>query len=154
MFLSSKSNTTGATSGPGNGYSSGSPVFNQGFFVMFVFLDIYFSVFCSFLPLFVLVLLLVAIVLSILYRLAASDLTTPLVSSTLSYILHLTGICLIMFSFVYWLCVVLDLLLTEFVLFLVVIVLSAIRPFTASDYHFNWYMFNYFQFLYIDCVLF
>ena len=46
MFLSSKSNTTGATSGPGNGYSSGSPVFNQVFFVMFVFLDIYFSVFC------------------------------------------------------------------------------------------------------------
>lgn len=113
MFLSSKSNTTGATSGPGNGYSSGSPVFNQGFFVMFVFLDIYFSVFCSFLPLFVLVLLLVAIVLSILYRFTASDLTTPLVSSTLSYILHLTGICLIMFSFVYWLCVVLDLLLTK-----------------------------------------
>lgn len=83
------------------------------FFVMFVFLDIYFSVFWSFLPLFVLVFLLVAIVLSILYRFTASDLTTPLVSSTLSYILHLTGICLIMFSFVYWLCVVLDLLLTK-----------------------------------------
>lgn len=103
MLLLSGSNTTGATSGQGSGHSYGAPEFNQWFLVMLVFLDTYLSslFFVLFAIIYSLSFFLWPLDCFVLRRYTASDLITPLISSTVSYILQFTGIryVLIIFSF-------------------------------------------------------